>query len=213
MKLTYKIIAGVAASLSLAAAGVVFANQASGMGGTGTGGTGMSGTGMGSGSGMGAGMGSGMGGTSGSGMGMGSGMGGTSGSGMGMGAGMGAGMGSGMGMGGTMAASQLADLKVELKITPTQETAWLAFENQAKQQVTAMQALGSQMHNQKAGASSTDFAAQHDAMTKLHDGSQAAQSTALKDLYAVLTPEQKAIADQRLNAMGGHHTAQNRSAT
>src|SRR3989304_5248552 len=149
MKLTYKIIAGVAASLSLAAGGGVIANKDASPGGAG----------MGSGSGMG------------------SGMGGTSGS--GMGAGM---MGSGMGMGGTMAASQLADLKAELKITPTQETAWLAFENQAKQQVTAMQALGSQMHNQKAGASSTDFAAQHDAMTKLHDGSQAAQSTALKDL-------------------------------
>jgi len=111
-----------------------------------------------------------------------------------------------------MAASRLADLKAELKINPTQETAWLTFENQAKQQASAMQALGNKMHDQQAGAASTDHAAQRDAMIKLHDSSQTAQSTALKDLYAVLTPEQKTIADQRLNAMGGHHSAQKRSA-
>lgn len=180
MKLTYKIIAGVAASLSLAAAGVVYANQ------------GMGGMGMGMGQGMNMGMGQGMN--------------------MGMGMGMGHAMADGMmtgADGAAMAATRLADLKAELKITPTQEAAWLNFENQAKQQAAAMQTMRSQMHNQQAGATSTDFAAQRDAMIKLHDGNQAARDAALKDLYAVLTPEQKAIADQRLNAMGGHRTARN----
>ena len=176
MKLTYKIIAGVAASLSLAAAGVVYANPGMGMG-------------MGMGQGMNMGMGHGMAGAMGGGMGMAGGM-------------------SGIDVG-AMAATRLADLKAELKITPTQEAAWLTFENQAKQQAAAMQTMRSQMHNQQAGTTSTDFAAQRDAMIKLHDGNQAARDAALKDLYAVLTPEQKAIADQRLNAMGGHRTARN----
>ena len=140
---------------------------------------------------------------------------------MGMGHGMAGAMGGGMGMAGgmsgidvgAMAATRLADLKAELKITPTQEAAWLTFENQAKQQAAAMQTMRSQMQaqmqNQQPGASGADFTAQRDAMIKLHDGNQAARDAALKDLYAVLTPEQKAIADQRLNAMGGHRTARN----
>lgn len=163
MKLTYKIIAGAAASLSLAAAGVVYAQQGNNMG-------------------------------------------------MNMGQGMAAGpMAGGMaGAGGqAMASGRLADLKTELKITPAQEAAWLTFESQAKQQAAAMQAMRSQMqaqmHNPQPAAAGTDFTAQRDAMIKLHDGRQAA----VKDLYAVLTPQQKAIADQRLNAMGGPRGACN----
>ncbi|OGA95826.1 MAG: hypothetical protein A3E79_12795 [Burkholderiales bacterium RIFCSPHIGHO2_12_FULL_61_11] len=174
MKLTYKIIAGVAASLSLAAAGVVYANQGMGMGGMG--------------------------------MGMGQGMN------MGMGHGMAGGMMAGADVG-AMAATRLADLKAALKITPTQEAAWLTFENQARQQAAAMQALRSQMqaqmHNPQPGAASTDFAAQRNAMMAMHDANLAAREAAVKDLYAVLTPEQKALADQRLNAMGGHRSARN----
>lgn len=189
MKLTYKIIAGVAASLALAAAGVVYANPGIGMG------MGMGGIGSGMGQGMNMGMDHGMAGA--------------------MGGGMGMGMAGGMSGidGGAMAASRLADLKTELKITPTQEAAWLTFENQAKQQAAAMQAMRSQMQaqmqNQQPGATGSDFTAQRDAMMKLRDANQAAHSAALKDLYAVLTPEQKAVADQRLNAMGGHRSARN----
>lgn len=185
MKLTYKIIAGVAASLSLAAAGVVYANP---------------GYGMGMGQAMNMGTGHGMAGAMG---------------GMGMGYGMAGGMMAGAD-GAAMAASRLADLKAELKITPAQEAAWLTFENLARQQAAAMQAMRSQMlaqmQNQQPGATGIDHAAQRDAMMALHDANQAAHSAALKDLYAVLTPEQKAIADQRLNAMGGHRTAHHRLA-
>lgn len=174
MKLTYKIITGAAAALSLAAAGLVYAQQGGGIGGYGMAGA--------------------------------------------MGGGMGYGMAGGMSGidGGAMAASRLADLKAELKITPAQEATWLAFENLTKQQSAAMLALRSQMqaqmHNPQPGATSTDFAAQRNAMMALRDANQAAREAAVKDLYAVLTPEQKAIADQRLNAMGGHRIAHNRSA-
>src|SRR5665647_3709090 len=90
MKLTYKIITGAAAALSLAAAGVVYAHQGGGMGGYGPG------YGMG---------------------GMGYGMAGAMGGGMGMGYGMAGGM-FGVNDG------AMADLKAELKITPTQEATW-----------------------------------------------------------------------------------------
>lgn len=174
MKLTYKIIAGAAASLSLAAAGVVYAQQGNYMG-----------------------------------------MGPAMGMNMGSGHGMAGGMMAGADVG-AMAATRLADLKAELKITPTQDTAWLAFEKQAKQQAAAMQTMRSQMQaqmqNPQPGAASTDFAAKRTAMMALRDANQAAHSAAMKDLYAVLTPQQKAIADQRLNAMGGRRIAHNHSA-
>lgn len=174
MKLTYKIIAGAAASLSLAAAGVVYAQQGNYMG-----------------------------------------MGPAMGMNMGSGHGMAGGMMAGADVG-AMAATRLADLKAELKITPTQDTAWLAFEKQAKQQAAAMQTMRSQMQaqmqNPQPGAASTDFAAKRTAMMALRDTNQAAHSAAMKDLYAVLTPQQKAIADQRLNAMGGRRIAHNHSA-
>lgn len=158
MKLNYKRIAGVAASLALAAAGAVYAQP---------------------------------------------------------GGGTGYGMGYGMGMVGAdhaaMTAARLADLKAELKITPAQEASWQAFEKRTQQQAQEMQA---QMQNLQPAAASTDRTAQRDAMMKLRDTHLAARSAAMKDLYAVLTPEQKAIADQRLDPMagpmGGRHAAHQR---
>ena len=180
MKLTYKIIAGVAATLTLSAAGIVYAHQGGGMG-----------QGMGH---MGQGMGMGM----------------------GMGPGM-RGMGPMGGMGpignqdmSALAASRMAQLKSELKIAPDQEAAWKGFETTVAQQSAAMQSLRSEMHAQmQSGASGVDHDAQRDKMIKLHDTNAAARAAALKDLYAVLTPEQKAIADRSANVMGGPR-AQNR---
>lgn len=149
--------------------------------------------------------------------------------GMGYGPGMGHGMGPGMGMGYGMGpgmhgmrggmvgpespavtGARLSDLKTELKITAAQDSAWQAYatvvQTQAEQRQahrTQMQAL---MQDPKAAAA-VDHAAQHEAMMKLRDEHLAARSAALKDLYAVLTPEQKALADQRLQAMPGHRMA------
>lgn len=179
MKLTYKIIAGIAATLTLSAAGIVYAHQGGGMG---------VGPGMGPGMGMGMGMGH-----------------------MGPGMGMGWGM-QGMGPGAmvnqdlsALAASRMAQLKSDLKITPNQEAAWKAFETAVLQQSAAMQSMRSEMHAQmQSNPSGVDHNAQRDKMIKLHETSTAARSAALKDLNAVLTPEQKAIADRSANVMGGH---------
>ena len=49
-----------------------------------------------------------------------------------------------------------------------------------------------------AAAANPDHAAQREAMMKLHEKNKAEGDAARKALYAVLTPEQKALADQRL---------------
>jgi len=175
MKLTTTKIVAVAV-VSLAAAGVSFAHPG--------------GFGYGMGPGMGYGMGPGMG------YGMGPGMG------YSMGPGMGHGMGGWMAGAdaGTFVTGRLASLKAELKITSDQEKAWAAFESQTQQQIASMQALHNQMqtqmHGPQSGATGADFAALREAMFKLRQANHEARTAVLKDLYAVLTPEQKTIADQ-----------------
>ena len=178
MKLTYKIIAGVAAALSLGVAATVYAHPGGGFGNGG----------------MGWGMGPGMG------MGMGPGM--------GMGMGMGPGMMAGRGASdmSALASVHAAQLKAVLKITPAQEAAWKAYEAAILQQAGAMQTARGKMLElmQSAQPGSPEFIAQRDAMIKQHDAAFAARTSALKDLYAVLTPEQRAIADRGVGPMGGN---------
>jgi len=177
MKTTTKIVAGTVAALSLATASAVFAHQ-----------------------GMGPGMGTGMG------------MGPGAGPGMGMGYGMGPGMRGGMhgpeSVGVTTA--RLVDLKTELKITPAQDSAWQAYATVVQQQAAAREAMRTQMQAQMQASNAgtpVDRSAQHEAMRQLRDQHFAARSAAVKDLYAVLTPEQKTLAEQRLSVMRGHGMA------
>lgn len=178
---TTRIIAAVAATLSLAVAGAVFAQPGFGMG-PGMGGPGMGYGGMGYGPGMGPGMGGGMGGR----------------------------MGPGMGRGGfdtpAVAAARLADLKAQWKITAAQENAWKAYESAVTQQATTMQTLRSQFQaqaqNAQPGAANPEWVSQRLAMKAQHDAGRAAQSAALRDLYAALTPEQRALTGN-LHLMGG----------
>ncbi len=188
MKSTAKIIAASAAALALAVTGAVYAQAGGGPGW------------MGGGPGMGWGMHGGMGGPG----------------------WMGGGRGPmGFGMYGGMSASDIAavtanrtaEFKSELKITPAQESAWKAYEAAVQQQAGAMQTMHTQMQalwQSRTGPGSTDSAAQRDAMIKLHDTAWAGYDTAVKDLYAVLTPEQKAIADRGAFGMHGPWAGRNR---
>ena len=140
--------------------------------------------------------------------------------GQGMGMGM-MGQGMGHGMAGQMhgpqtaanAATHLGELKTQLKITAAQEPAWQKFEAFARQQAetgqamrTKMQAqMQAQMHDPKAAPA--DFAAQREAMTKLRETHLAQRDAARQELYAALTAEQKAIAEQHMNAGPGHRMA------
>ena len=200
------------------------------------------GMGQGQGYGPGAGMGHGPGYGPRMGMGMGNGQGAGMGQGMCMGNGPGAGMGMGMGMGpmgqghmgrgmmgrgpmghgmgpqgsGNPAAAaewRLASLKSDLKITAAQESAWKAYADQSKQQAEAMQKLMSDMHGSAQATAPERLELRNQAMKKRQEQIEKG-SAAFKDLYAVLSPEQKALADQRVGfgMMGGMGMAYNRPA-
>ena len=156
------------------------------------------------------------------GWGMGQGMG--YGPGHGPGAGMGRDMGpmgygpTGHGMGpqayanpGAVAESRLSGLKSELKITAAQESAWKAFADQAKQQVEAMQAWMTTVQG-SAQASAPERLELHNQIMKKRQEQMEKATTAFNDLYAVLTPEQKALADQHIGMRGGRGMAFNRPA-
>ncbi len=125
--------------------------------------------------------------------------------------GMGSGYGPGMGMGpghGPMAGvdpaamidSRLADMKTQLKITATQESAWQAFTTAARQQATDMQAIRGQMQ-QGAGTAPERMGQRATAMQQ-RSQAMATMTNAFNALYAVLTPEQKTVADQHFGTMG-----------
>ena len=123
-----------------------------------------------------------------------------------MGYGPGPGMGRGMGpqgYGGAMADARLAYLKSELKITSGQEAAWKSFADQAKQRAEAMQALTATMQGSTQATAPERLELRNQIMKKRQE--QMEKSTAaFKELYAVLTPEQKTAADQRFGAGRGH---------
>ncbi len=125
--------------------------------------------------------------------------------------GMGPGFGSGMGMGpgygmmaggdpATVIESRLTDLKALLKITATQESAWQAFTAAAKQQASDMQAMRAQM--QQAGGTAPERMGQRATAMQQRAQAMATMTNAFNALYAVLTPEQKTIADQHFGTMG-----------
>jgi Spy/CpxP family protein refolding chaperone len=127
--------------------------------------------------------------------------------------GMGQGMGPGMGMGpghgpmarldpATMADAHLSALKAQLKITAAQEDAWQTFAAQAKQQAASMQGMRAQM--QAGTGTAPEQMGQHAAAMQQRAAGMSTMTNAFGALYAVLTPEQKTIADQNVGMMGRH---------
>lgn len=186
MKRTVKIALGIGTALSLALASAVVNAHPFGNG---------------PGWGMGYGPGSGMGPMGG--MGYGPGMGPMGGMRGGMGYGpMGRGMGpQSFGDPTAMVEGRLAYLKAELKITSAQDNAWQAYAGKAKQQAEAMQALGTTMQGSTQASAPERLALRSEMMRKRGEQMEA-MTSALKDLYATLTPEQKTIADQRMGGFG-----------
>ena len=122
-----------------------------------------------------------------------------------MGGGPRGGYGPGFAQGGPAANvdARLAFLKNELAITADQESAWQAFAKQTKQQAESMQALRGQAT--AAAKTAPERLEQRAEFAKQRAANMEARSAALKDLYAALTPEQKAVADQHF---GGWRMAQ-----
>lgn len=181
MKRTTKIAVAVGAALSLGLAAAVVSAHPTGMGWGGDWGGGpgygMHGYGMGYGMGPGYGM---------------------------HGYGMGYGMGPrGMFYGDAGDAEQgLAGLKSELGISAKQESAWQAFIDNAKQQEKNREAWFAKLRQARSAGTTPDRLAQQAEFMKQRQSDLANNAAALKDLYAALTPEQQAIADQRLGGFG-----------
>jgi len=137
--------------------------------------------------------------------GMGGGMGGgMMGGGAGMGGGMGGGMMGGPGMmgGGMMGGygynveDRLVAQKSALKITPDQERAWTAYADVAKKQFEAARAQHETFWKSAPSSSAERAELQSKFMTQRAQEHEKL-SAAYKELYSVLTPEQRAAADQR----------------
>jgi hypothetical protein len=111
-------------------------------------------------------------------------------------AGMRGGPGGGWGGMGMMsqagADARLADLKSALKVTPDQEAAWNAYAELVKREALAHEQFRSQMTSAppeaRAEVRDGHFAHNREAAKEL--------ATARDGLYAVLTPEQKTLADR-----------------
>lgn len=99
--------------------------------------------------------------------------------------------------------ARLAFLKQELKITAGQQAAWDAYATQVKAQAAAIETLHTQAPT--TAQSATERLEQRAEFAKRRAEQVTALSGAVKDLYAVLTPEQKTIADRYF---GGMHFAQ-----
>ena len=121
------------------------------------------------------------------------------------------GFGPGMGMGpghgamanvdpAEMAETHLADLKAQLKINTSQDAAWQAFAAQAKAQGAGMHSMRAQM--QEGTGTAPERMAQRAAAMQQRAAGMATMANAFGALYAVLTPGQKAIADQHVGMMG-----------
>jgi Spy/CpxP family protein refolding chaperone len=125
-------------------------------------------------------------------------------------------MGHGPGRGGSggmwsnpaaMVEGHLAALKVELKITANQESAWKTFTDKARKQSETMIAQREKIFAQKPATDqpAPERLAQRTEFAKQRIANMETMTTAVKDLYGTLTPEQKKIADQLLarGPMGG----------
>jgi Spy/CpxP family protein refolding chaperone len=128
--------------------------------------------------------------------------------GMGGGGGM-MGGGPGMMMGGGMMGGgwgynvedRLAAQKSALKITPEQERAWTAYADVAKKQFESMWAQREAMWK-SAPSSSAERYELHSKFMAQRAQEHEKLSAAYKELYSALTPEQRAVADQRGGGYG-----------
>ena len=97
---------------------------------------------------------------------------------------------------------KLAALKAQLGITTKQDAAWQEFTKSAKKQNENQQAWFAKMQQARSAGSAPEFLAQQTEFMKQRQAELEANAAALKNLYAALTPEQKAIADQSFGGYG-----------
>lgn len=97
---------------------------------------------------------------------------------------------------------RLARLKAELKPTGQQEPLWQAFAEKSKSEAAKnFQAMSERMKSDKPMTAPERLAQVQDQM-KLRLAGMESVSESFKNLYAVLSAEQKSVADQHFSGMG-----------
>ena len=96
----------------------------------------------------------------------------------------------------------LSVFKSELKITPDQEQSWMTYAEKTKRNVKEIRDRMNEAMHDKPQTAPERFD-RHIELMKERLASFERMDDALKQLYAVLTPEQRAIADQHFAKM--HH--------
>ncbi len=109
--------------------------------------------------------------------------------------------------GGYAGTRDLTELRSELGITAKQEPAWKAFVNTTKREDENRQAWFDKMREARVAGSVPELLAQQNEIAKQHQADREATAAALKSLYAALTPEQKALADERLGGFAPGYSA------
>lgn len=95
--------------------------------------------------------------------------------------------------------SHLAKMKKDLNISAEQETAWAEFATAIKQQKTEMMSAMQKQHANSAEStqSAPERIGEHAQSMKQRVAGMEIVAAAMKQLYAVLTPQQKEILDAR----------------
>ena len=93
---------------------------------------------------------------------------------------------------------RLAYLKTELGITEPQAEAWKQYEDAVRSRPSAVQGMRQEMMKAMQGGSVADRVKTRITMMEEMVASMKAQSTAIENLYKVLTDEQKKKGDQLL---------------
>lgn len=95
---------------------------------------------------------------------------------------------------------RLENLKAELGLSAEQQPAWTAFANAVNEQIAAMQAHRAQMREQ-AAVTAPERMKSRIAFMQERAASMGKVQQAFEELYAKLTPEQKAKADRTARRM------------
>lgn len=104
-------------------------------------------------------------------------------------------------------AQHLDKLKAELKITDAQLPAWQQFATTVKTEADSHEArrtaMRAQMQASRASGAAPDRQALRSQMQQQREASRNTHAQARQALYAVLTPEQKAVAEQKMRLRAG----------
>ena len=109
-------------------------------------------------------------------------------------------------MPGQLVDGRIAFLQAELKITPAQQAQWQQFASAMRQNAQSLdQAIANARQHRGAAENAVDRLTLRAEFAKVRADNQARLLTALKPLYASLSPDQQQVANALIGHGGRHH--------